>query len=194
VAVELTIEMVPDFRIVAQAFNDMAAELAHMEEPLLASAKVAAYQANQRFDEEGPGWADWVLGYQSPAGHGTLGDLTGEMSGRASDAGNYVVSGGFGGGSVSYQFEEEKETAFEFGNSRQVARPFIGLDEEGDAMVESIFAYWLDSIVGSFGGGGGGMISPPMLPPGISLTGIVGFGGTSVFRGAGGRFVSNPFK
>lgn len=189
--VEITIIEEPSWKLVAAAFDDLAAEMEFMGPPLEAAAQVAAYDAARRFDEEGPGWAEWVLGYQSPAGHGTIGDLTGEMSARAGTASEYEVRAGIGGGEVTYHLEQEKEIAFEHGNSRQVARPFVGLSGEGEDMVEAIFGAWLDSLVGSFGGGGGGIIEPPMLPPGVKMEFIPKLG-RNIFRGAGGRFVTTP--
>jgi hypothetical protein len=189
VPVELTFEEIPNFRLVARVFDDMALAFENMRAPLAASAEVAAYDAARRFDEEGPGWAEWVLGYQHPKGHGTIGDLTGAMSERAGSPEEYRV----GYDTVSYTLEPGKEETFQFGGrGTQAARPFIGLSVEGEDLVEAIFGEWMDTITGTFFGGGG-VTLPPTLPYGIRLAPFRNpLTGGEVFRGAGGRFVPRP--
>ena len=180
-AVELTFEMRPDFRMVARAFDEMALQFADMKEPLLWSAEIASQDAERRFAEEGPGWADWALGHQVPQGHGTIGDLSGDMRAHAGSNAGYEV----GADTVAYHFEGEKESAFQFGNTRQPARPFIGLSQEGEDLVELAFAIWMEQIIGEVAGGAG-------EAGGFHVSRTVSKTGRVSFRDARGRFTSRP--
>ena len=199
--VTLTFDWVPNPLVIAEGFDEAALELENMIPPLEASARVAAFDAAQRFDEEGPGWAPWALGEQVPLGHGTIGDLTGAMSERAGDPGEYHLEGGVGGGSIEYTLQEGKEASFQFGRAGEIRhthkgdaytggaqppRPFIGLSPSGENMVEAIFAAWLDEILAGAGWGG---LPTGGLPFGVSFA-FFSKTGKPVYRGAGGKFVS----
>lgn len=191
-AVAVDFHMVPDPIVYAKAIGKAAVELEDLSLPLALSQQAAADAIKRNFeretDPEGHPWAPWSPNTRRDSGK--ILHLTGALEAAATSRGPYHVTHNelfYEGGSLPeywavHQFGHERArhsaadvaslqaAGFEDFPISTPARPYIGLDVEGQDQVYEIFDRWVGGTldIGIFGSG-------PRA-------------GQAFIRGAGGRF------
>lgn len=145
----------PEPLVVADDIDLLAEQLDNMSVPLHESMIPVLGAVEQRFEDEGPGWAEWAENYAETAGSTNVGILwkSGDLVEGATSAGSYLVTNHeiiwTGGDAPPYWIFHQEGTV------KMPARPFIGLDDQAENEIVAIFAAWMDGAVAASRSGGG---------------------------------------
>jgi phage gpG-like protein len=165
----LEFEWHPEPIVVAEDVDLLAAQLNDMSAPLKASMIPVIGAVENRFEEEGPGWAQWAESYAARAAETNQGGILwryGDLVEGATSVDSYLVTDHeivwTGADAPPYWIFHQE------GTSKMPARPFIGLDDQAENEIVAIFGAWMDGAIAASRVSGGGL------------------------RSSGGQFMSHP--
>ena len=145
----------PRPEVIAHDYLEAEAAYEHTEVPLALTKPIITEAHDRTFQAQGQGWAEWAPSYSPYAESRNKGILwrTGALHAGATSEGSLFQTAHmvvWTGADAPYYWGFHQD-----GTSKMPARPFLGLDDEGDLEVERVFDSWLEQIAGITAGGSG---------------------------------------